>query len=74
MVVHLYGAPCWSDSLAGIARKHNLKIVEDNAQAIGATTTSRGLNGTGITGGLGDAAAFSFYPTKMSGRWAMPGP
>lgn len=73
MVVHLYGAPCWSDSLAGIARKHNLKIVEDNAQAIGATTTSRGLNGTGITGGLGDAAAFSFYPTKMSGRWAMPG-
>lgn len=67
MVVHLYGAPCWSDSLAGIARKHNLKIVEDNAQAIGATTTCRGLNGTGITGGLGDAAAFSFYPTKNVG-------
>lgn len=67
MVVHLYGAPCWSEEIVGIARRHNLKIVEDNAQAIGATAECPGLNGTRVTGGLGDAAAFSFYPTKNVG-------
>lgn len=67
LVVHLYGAACWSDQLVDIARRHNLKIVEDNAQAIGAKALSPGLNGTSITGGLGDAAAFSFYPTKNIG-------
>lgn len=67
LVVHLYGAACWSDQLVDIARRHNLKIVEDNAQAIGAEALSSGLNGTSITGGLGDAAAFSFYPTKNIG-------
>ena len=67
MVVHLYGAPCWSASLVDIARRHNLKIIEDNAQAIGATSASAGLWGTHVTGGLGDAAAFSFYPTKNIG-------
>lgn len=46
MVVHLYGRVCWSDELEKIANKYNLKIIEDNAQAIGAvyldpdTTTS----------------------------------
>lgn len=67
MVVHLYGAPCWSEALVGIARRHNLKIIEDNAQAIGATSEAAGLWGTHMTGGLGDAAAFSFYPTKNIG-------
>lgn len=67
LVVHLYGAACWSDQLVDVARRHNLKIVEDNAQAIGADALSPGLNGTSITGGLGDAAAFSFYPTKNIG-------
>ncbi len=67
MVVHLYGAPCWSEALVDIARRHNLKIIEDNAQAIGATSASAGLWGTHVTGGLGDAAAFSFYPTKNIG-------
>jgi dTDP-4-amino-4,6-dideoxygalactose transaminase len=36
MVVHLYGQACWSEQLEGIAKKYNLKIIEDNAQAAGA--------------------------------------
>lgn len=36
MVVHLYGQVCWSEELESIARKYNLKVIEDNAQAIGA--------------------------------------
>ena len=39
MVVHLYGQVCWSEELVRIAKKHNLKIIEDNAQAIGAGYT-----------------------------------
>jgi dTDP-4-amino-4,6-dideoxygalactose transaminase len=39
MVVHLYGRVCWSEKLEAIAKKHNLKIIEDNAQAIGAIYT-----------------------------------
>lgn len=61
MVVHLYGRVCWSDQLLEIAKKHHLKIIEDNAQAIGAA-----WNGT-KTGNLGDAAGFSFYPGKNLG-------
>jgi dTDP-4-amino-4,6-dideoxygalactose transaminase len=61
MVVHLYGRVCWSDKLEGLAKKYNLKIIEDNAQAIGAQ-----WNGI-RTGNLGDAAGFSFYPGKNLG-------
>ena len=61
MVVHLYGQVCWSDGLVALAKKYNLKIIEDNAQAIGAD-----WNGT-KTGNLGDAAGFSFYPGKNLG-------
>ncbi len=61
MVVHLYGQVCWSDGLVALAKKHNLKIIEDNAQAIGAS-----WNGI-KTGNLGDAAGFSFYPGKNLG-------
>jgi dTDP-4-amino-4,6-dideoxygalactose transaminase len=61
MVVHLYGRVCWSDGLVELAKKHNLKIIEDNAQAIGAR-----WNGI-RTGNLGDAAGFSFYPGKNLG-------
>lgn len=61
MVVHLYGQVCWSEELETIAKKHNLKIIEDNAQAIGAE-----WNGI-KTGALGDAAGFSFYPGKNLG-------
>ncbi len=61
MVVHLYGQVCWNESLVSLAKKHNLKIIEDNAQAIGAEY--RGVK----TGNLGDAAGFSFYPGKNLG-------
>ncbi len=61
MVVHLYGQVCWSEELEALAKKHDLKIIEDNAQAIGAS-----FNGV-KTGNLGDAAGFSFYPGKNLG-------
>lgn len=81
MVVHLYGRACWSEELENIARKFNLKIIEDNAQAIGAyylpqeflkikqlnklTTVQK--QRIKRTGSLGDAAGFSFYPGKNLG-------
>jgi dTDP-4-amino-4,6-dideoxygalactose transaminase len=61
MVVHLYGKVCFSDDLIALAKKYNLKIIEDNAQAIGAEFNKI------KTGNFGDAAAFSFYPTKNLG-------
>ena len=67
MPVHLYGTPCWDTALMQAARDHGLRIIEDNAQAIGAKSNIAGLNGTFITGGLGDAAGISFYPTKNLG-------
>ena len=67
MPVHLYGTPCWDDTLVGVAREHDLLIIEDNAQAIGARSATDGLNGTRVTGGLGHAAGLSFYPTKNLG-------
>ncbi|MBR5674564.1 MAG: DegT/DnrJ/EryC1/StrS family aminotransferase [Muribaculaceae bacterium] len=67
MPVHLYGTPCWDNELMRVAREHDLRIIEDNAQAIGAVSDTAGLNGTFVTGGLGDAAGISFYPTKNLG-------
>ena len=61
MVVHLYGRVCWSNDLEVLAKNHKLKIIEDNAQAMGAR-----WNGI-RTGSLGDAAGFSFYPGKNLG-------
>lgn len=74
MVVHLYGQVCWNDELEALAKKYNLKIIEDNAQAIGAefhasegVTPSHPLTKVRKTGSLGDAAGFSFYPGKNLG-------
>lgn len=67
MPVHLYGTPCWDNNITDIAKQFNLKIIEDNAQAIGASSNIPGLYGTFKTGGLGDAAGISFYPTKNLG-------
>lgn len=61
MVVHLYGRVCWSSELESLSRKYDLRIIEDNAQAIGAQWKGK------RTGSLGDAAAFSFYPGKNLG-------
>lgn len=67
MPVHLYGTPCWDNTLSRLARERGLLIIEDNAQAIGAQADCEGLNGTLSTGGLGHAAGHSFYPTKNLG-------
>jgi len=61
LVVHLYGKVCDMDSILSIKEKHNLKLVEDCAQAHGATFKGK------QAGTFGDAAAFSFYPTKNLG-------
>lgn len=58
MPVHLYGQCADMDSFGKLAAEHDLKLVEDAAQAFGASWD--GVR----AGGLGDAAAFSFYPTK----------
>jgi len=58
MPVHLYGQCAEMDAFAALAQQYDVKIVEDAAQAFGAS-----WNGV-RAGGLGDAAAFSFYPTK----------
>lgn len=67
-MVHLYGQTCWSAELESIARRHHLKIIEDNAQAIGAAWVESSASRSGKkTGSLGDAAGFSFYPGKNLG-------
>lgn len=66
MPVHLYGRVCYSNVLDDFARRNSLKIIEDNAQAIGASIMLDD-RGRVHTGNLGDAAAFSFYPTKNIG-------
>ena len=59
--VHIFGAPCDMDRINEIARKHNLKVIEDDAQAIGSEYKGR------KAGTLGDIGCFSFYPTKNLG-------
>jgi dTDP-4-amino-4,6-dideoxygalactose transaminase len=59
--VHLYGQPADMDPILDIAKRHNLKVIEDAAQAHGARYKGK------KTGGLGDAAGFSFYPGKNLG-------
>ena len=67
MPVHLYGQPADMDPILSIARKHGLKVIEDNAQAQGARYKGR------RTGSLGDAAATSFYPAKNLGAFGDAG-
>lgn len=61
MAVHLYGRVCDMQPIMEVARRHNLKVIEDVAQAQGALY--KGVR----TGHLGDAAGFSFYPGKNIG-------
>jgi len=65
--VHLYGRPADMDPINAIARRHNLKVIEDAAQAHGAT-----YNGLPV-GTLGDLACFSFYPGKNLGAYGDAG-
>lgn len=61
VAVHIYGGPADIEALAAIARRHDLRLIEDCAQAHGARLNGRRL------GSFGDAACFSFYPTKNLG-------
>lgn len=61
MPVHLYGQTCQMDAINAIAKKHNLKVIEDSAQSHGAYYKDK------RSGNLGDASGFSFYPGKNLG-------
>jgi len=61
--VHLFGHPADMKAIMKTAKKHNLKIIEDCAQAFGA-----GINGKKV-GSFGDAGCFSFYPSKNLGAY-----
>jgi dTDP-4-amino-4,6-dideoxygalactose transaminase len=63
IAVHLYGQPADMDPIIDIARKHKLVLIEDAAQAHGASYKDRRI------GSIGDAACFSFYPGKNLGAY-----
>jgi len=67
VVVHLYGLAADMDPIMAFAKTHNLPVIEDNAQAIGASYKGR------PTGSIGDAACISFYPTKNLGAYGDAG-
>ena len=61
VVVHLFGLPARMDEIMAVARRHNLFVIEDCAQAVGARYKGQPV------GIIGDAGTFSFYPTKNLG-------
>lgn len=65
--VHLYGHPADMDAIMAIAKKHRLKVIEDCAQSHGAS-----INGK-LTGTIGDAGSFSFFPGKNLGAYGDAG-
>jgi dTDP-4-amino-4,6-dideoxygalactose transaminase len=67
IAVHLYGLACDMDPILDFGREHNLRVIEDNAQAIGASYKGR------RSGSMGDAACLSFYPTKNLGAYGDAG-
>lgn len=67
MPVHLYGSPCPMNDLLGLCDRWGAKVIEDNAQALGAQVHGR------RTGSLGLAAGISFYPAKNLGAFGQGG-
>lgn len=70
--VHLYGLPCNMEKILFLAKKYNLKIIEDAAQAHGAECKIQIENGKlqiKKVGSIGDVGCFSFYPTKNLGGY-----
>jgi len=63
--VHLYGHPAPMEKIISLARKYNLKVIEDSAQALGAEYLSSQVFRK--VGSLGDAGCLSFFPTKVLG-------
>ena len=71
MIVHLYGRCAYTEKIGDICRRHNLKLIEDNAQAHGCMCDA--VLPHRKTGSLGSAAAHSFYPTKNLGAFGDAG-
>ena len=77
MIVHLYGRCAYTDRIGDICRRHQLKLIEDNAQAHGCLCVA--YDGVShrqaqqLTGALGSAAGHSFYPTKNLGAFGDAG-
>src|SRR5271168_4347641 len=67
IAVHLYGLSADMNPIMDFTRAHNLRVIEDNAQAIGASYKGR------PTGSIGDVACLSFYPTKNLGAYGDAG-
>jgi dTDP-4-amino-4,6-dideoxygalactose transaminase len=67
IAVHLYGLASDMDPILNFARVHNFRVIEDNAQSIGANYKGR------RTGSMGDASCMSFYPTKNLGAYGDAG-
>jgi dTDP-4-amino-4,6-dideoxygalactose transaminase len=67
MIVHLYGRCAYTEHIGTICKRHNLRLIEDNAQAHGCS-----FHGN-RTGSLGDAAGHSFYPGKNLGAFGDAG-
>src|SRR6266481_5651631 len=67
VVVHLYGLAADMDPILAFAKSRKLPVIEDNAQAVGASYKGR------RTGSLGDVACLSFYPTKNLGAYGDAG-
>lgn len=67
LVVHLYGRMCDMPCILQIAKKHNLKVVEDCAQSFGAKMKINGVEK--MAGSIGDIGCFSFYPGKNLGAY-----
>lgn len=65
--VHLYGQPCQMDKITELAKKYDLKLVEDCAQCHGSKFEGK------LTGTFGDIGCFSFYPTKPLGAFGDAG-
>jgi dTDP-4-amino-4,6-dideoxygalactose transaminase len=67
VAVHLYGLPAAMDAILEVAARRGLKVIEDNAQAIGASYRGR------KTGSLGELGCLSFYPSKNLGAYGDAG-
>lgn len=72
MPVHLYGQSAPMEEIMAFAKKHNLKVIEDNAQAIGANYQFQDGT-TRKTGTIGDIGCTSFYPSKNLGAYGDAG-
>jgi dTDP-4-amino-4,6-dideoxygalactose transaminase len=67
MPVHLYGFPADMEAITAIARRHNVAVIEDCAQSVGATV------GKVMTGAIGEIGCFSFFPSKNLGAYGDAG-